>query len=138
VCPAQQALSSTIGSVLLVVVIDEHALFRKLHRSHELDRADGPALLVAVRRVNQDRQVVGASQLDLLREAHFFAVGLIVEADLADGDDSVLVEITGQQGEHFVGQLRVVRFLRVQADRAEMPDAELRRAKALPPSRLLK
>src|SRR5580765_5999957 len=85
-----------------------------------------------MRRVNQDRLVLRARELDLLREARLFGIGLIVEADLADGDDAILVEVAGQQGQHFVGQLRVVRFLRVQADRAEMSNAELRRAETLP------
>ena len=55
-----------------------------------------------------------------------------VEADLADRDDAVLGQEARQDVDHLAAQEVVVGLLRVQADRAVMADAELRRRGSAP------
>ena len=117
---------------LLVVVVDEDTLFGKARLAHERDRALGAALLVAMRGVHENRQRVCARELELPGEDVVLRRRLIVEAYLADRNDALLLEPARQQREDAVDERRIVRLLRVQRQRAEVADAELRRPEPLP------
>ena len=117
---------------LLGVVVDEHALLREADVADEGEGPLGAALLVAVRRVDQHRQVEAQGQLELGREVLLLGRRLVVEADLADRDDAVLLEVARQELDHARRDPPVVRLLRVQRQRAEVAHAELARPEALP------
>ena len=89
------------------------------------------ALLVAMRRVDHHRQVEFLGELQLRAEIFVLQRRLLVIADLADRHDALLQREARQDLHDAFRQLLVVGFLRVQADRAVMADAELAGAKAL-------
>ena len=116
-----------------VVVIDEHPLFRELQLPDQLDRADGALLLVAVRRVDQDRQVEVAGQLDLPREPR----ALRRRSDRRIPPRPPPPRRPWRDSAAAAPSLRrpacgLFDFLRVEADGAEVADAELRGAEPLP------
>jgi hypothetical protein len=82
--------------------------------------------------VDEHGQRVRARQLELRAEDAVLGGRLVVVADLAHGDDAVLLEVARQEREHTVGERRVVGLLGVERERAVVPDAELLRAEALP------
>src|SRR5690606_12015710 len=98
----------------------------------EGERALRASLLVAMGGVDQDRQIRVARELDLRREAALLGRRDLVEADLADRDHALFLEIERQELEHAVGESFVVRFFRVEPHRREMTNPELARTEALP------
>ena len=93
--------------------------------------AQGAALLVAVGRVDHDRQLVFLGELDLGAKIPVLERGLLVVAELADRDDALLHGEARQELHHGLGERLVVRLLRVEADRAVVADAELAGPEAL-------
>ena len=104
----------------LEAVLGEHV--------HGAQRA---ALLVAVRGVDHDRQLVFLGELDLGAQVAVLERRLLVVAELAHRDDALLDGKARQDLHHGFGQRLVVRLLRVEPDGAVVADAELAGAKAL-------
>ena len=98
----------------------------------ELDRLARARRLVAVRRVHQHGQLVLDRQRELREQRLLLGGRHRVEADLAHRDDPVLGQEARQDVDHLAAQEVVVGLLRVQADRAVMADAELRRRGSAP------
>ena len=84
-----------------------------------------------MRRVHHHRQVELLGELDLQAEVLVLQLGLLVVADLADGDDALLEGEAGQDLHHRLGQLLVVGLLAVEPDRAVVPQPELAGAEPL-------
>jgi hypothetical protein len=82
--------------------------------------------------VDQHRQGEAERELQLGREVLVLLGRLVVEADLPDGDDAVLGKVAREELHHTGSDAPVVRLLRIQGQRAEVVDAELARAEALP------
>ena len=70
-------------------------------------------------------QVVIEGELDVLLEDGEFVAGVLVEADLADAEHGGAVEELGDDRHDLAGEAGVVGFLRVDAEPAEVRDAEL-------------
>src|SRR6185436_11802037 len=117
---------------LLGVVVDEDTLRREADVLDQGEAPLGAALLVPVRRVDEDRQLEAEGELELSREVLLLLGRLVVVADLPDRDHTVLGEIAGQELDHARRDAAVVRLLRIERQGAEMVDAELARPKALP------
>lgn len=92
----------------------------------------GAADLVAMRGVHQHRQVELPGQFQLCGEEPIFFGGDVVIADLAHRHHAVLDQIARQNLQHFVGNRQVVGLFGIQADGAEVMDAEHAGAKAFP------
>jgi len=65
--------------------------------------------------VDQHGQLVRARELELRGEVLVLGGRLVVVADLAHGEDAVLLEITRQERDDAVGDVGVVGLLRVSA-----------------------
>jgi hypothetical protein len=82
--------------------------------------------------VDEDRQVEPQGQLELGGEVLLLLRRLVVEPDLPDRDHAVLGEIARKDLHDARGDSPVVRLLGIQRQRAEVVDAELAGAEALP------
>jgi adenylosuccinate lyase len=125
------AAVENVADRLFIVVVDHAAHrieFMLLQYVHGSQRA---CALVAMRRVDHDRKSEFLRQLDLRPQRLVFEGCLFVVAQLSHRDDAFLDEKTRQGLNHRFGQSLVVGFLRVQADGAIVPNAELPGAEAL-------
>jgi hypothetical protein len=113
-------------------VVDEDEALGDADLLHQGQRPLGAALLVAVRRVDEDGQAQVLGQLHLRREHLLLLIRDLVVADLADAHHAVLVQEAREDLEHAVGELGIVGLLGVQRERADVRDAELARAETLP------
>src|SRR6266478_4615617 len=84
------------GDGLFGIVVNEHALGREADLADDGQRPLDAPHLVAVRGVDEGGQVVRPRQLELGREVALLARGDVVEADLADAEHAVLLEIARQ------------------------------------------
>jgi hypothetical protein len=91
------------------------------------------AFFVAVRGVDHNRQIKVFGEVDLGAQIFVFERALVVVANLANSDDTLLAGKRGEYVHHRFGQRFVVGFLRVESNRAIVPDAELAGAKPLEP-----
>ena len=131
-CPAQQPGREHERERLLGVVVDEHASLREADVPDQGETSLRASLLVPVGRVDEHRQVEAEGELELGREVLLLLRRLVVEPDLPDRHDAVLGEVARQELDHARRDAPVVRFLRVQGQRAEVVHAELARPEPLP------
>ena len=86
--PAQYPASSTMRDGVFLDVVDDDlgaVEFREVGERIE-HQAGALELVLEVRGVDQDRQVVIERELDVLLEDGEFVAGVLVEADLADAE----------------------------------------------------
>src|SRR5262249_49245263 len=92
---------------------------------HVDDHPRALVLVLEVWGVDEDQLVGAGGEGEVLLEDDGLVAGGLVEADLADTPDIWLVEVVGDDGDDLAGEADVLGLLGVDAQPAEVADAEL-------------
>ncbi len=113
------------GGVFLDVIDDDAGgIDAGIGKEDVDDEAGAFEFVFEVGGVDEDQLVVASGEIDVLFEDLELVAGVFVETDFADAEDVGAVEELRNQGEDIVGEFEVFRFFRVDAEPAEVGEAE--------------